>query len=156
MATYQLTYRHRATSAKEKPEAFRSSPRDTIHCPPTVHREGYGTPDILSGTCDFQGLDDNVELLLQHLKIYEEMEKVQNAAIISDEEFTGKLKVWKECRKESTTTSPSGVHLSQYKALFARHEYSHIQDNDNNNETAEDQANLKELRDELNHMQQAI
>ncbi|KAI2499111.1 hypothetical protein MHU86_15381 [Fragilaria crotonensis] len=81
------------------------------------------------------------------------MEQVQTETIISDEEFTGKLKVW----KESTTTSPSGVHLGHYKALIARHEYSHIQDDENDDETANDQQeNLKELRDELNHMQQAI
>ena len=32
----------------------------------------------------------------------------------------GKLKPW----NESTSTSPSGLHLGHYKALIARHEYS--------------------------------
>ncbi|KAI2509652.1 hypothetical protein MHU86_4772 [Fragilaria crotonensis] len=39
---------------------------------------------------------------------------------ISDEDFIQKLKIW----TESTTTSPSGLHLGHYKALVARHSFS--------------------------------
>ena len=61
----------------------------------------------------------------------------------------GKLRVW----KESTTTSPSGVHLGHYKALISKHAYSYVQDDD---EGVKDGVKLTELRDELNHMQNAI
>ena len=68
---------------------------------------------------------------------------------ISDEEFVGKLKVW----KETTTTSPSGVHLGHYKSLISRHKYSHVKDD---NEDTENEVKVTELRDEMNHIQQAI
>ena len=41
---------------------------------------------------------------------------------ISEDEFVGKLKVW----RESTSTSPSGLHLGHYKALISRHQHSEV------------------------------
>jgi hypothetical protein len=57
----------------------------------------------------------------------------------------GKLRVW----RESTTTSPSGLHLGHYKAFCARHQYSDIDDED----LTEDQVVEKH---ELNMMQQQL
>jgi exonuclease III len=80
--------------------------------------EGIATNEVLSGVFDLPNIDEDVELLLRHLKTSAEMEQIRCTATISDEDLQGKLKVW----KESTTTSPSGVHLGHYKALIARHE----------------------------------
>ena len=59
---------------------------------------------------------------------------------ITEHEYISKLRVW----KESTSTSPSGLHLEHYKALIARHAYSDI-------DNAED-----ELRAEWNNMQSCL
>ena len=65
---------------------------------------------------------------------------------ISDAEFCGKLRVW----RESTSTSPSGMHLGHYKVLVARHSFS----------TTADDTDLTlefiERRDELNRKQTEI
>ena len=112
--------------------------------------EGEHAEDILTrGSCDYPDLDDNVKLLLDHLRISEEMAEQESYPTITEEEFIGKLKVW----KETTTTSPSGVHLGHYKALIAPHEYTHINDDD---DCTEDGIKRTELRDELNGMQKAI
>ena len=52
-----------------------------------------------------------------------------------------------------TMTSPSGVHLGQYKALISQHAYLHSTDD---NEEAESNVKLIDLRDKMNHIQQAI
>ena len=68
------------------------------------------------GSEDYPSLDENVKLLLDHLKLLmEEMADHPSYPTITDEEFVGKLKVW----KETTTTSPSGAHLGHHKALIA-------------------------------------
>ena len=48
------------------------------------------------------------------------MEAAATRLTITTEEFRGKLQVW----SESTTTSPSGMHLGHYKALIAKHSFS--------------------------------
>ena len=67
-------------------------------------------------------------------------------ATISDAEFSGKLRVW----RESTSTSPSGMHLGHCKALVARHSFS----------TTTNDSDLTphfiERRDEINRKQAAI
>ena len=104
---------------------------------------------LLNGSSDYPHLDENVKLLLDHLQITEEMATQRSYPTITDDEFIGKLKVW----KETTTTSPSGVHLGHYKALIAPHEYTHITDED---ESTENGTKYTDLRDELNRMQMAM
>jgi hypothetical protein len=43
---------------------------------------------------------------------------------ISDAAYMSKIKNW----KESTSTSPSGLHLGHYHAIVARHDYSGFKD----------------------------
>ena len=75
---------------------------------------------ILNGTYDHPDLDSNVRLLLSHLTHVEEIQTHSIRPTISSEEFSSKLKIW----SESTTTSPSGLHLGHFKALIARHSFS--------------------------------
>ena len=102
--------------------------------------DGPSSEQILNGTYNKTGLESNIALLLQHLKQTEEMAALATYPTISEQEYTGKLRVW----KESTSTSPSGLHLGHYKAFIACHEHSDI-------DTA-DEA----LRDKWNHMQSCI
>ena len=63
---------------------------------------------------------------------------------ISEDEFRGKLNVW----RESTSTSPSGLHLGYYKALIARHQHSEV--DHNNSETLQaEKAELDRMQREL-------
>ncbi len=77
---------------------------------------------VLEGTYQTDRYSESVKLLIQHLKQTHELASLQTYPTISLEEFQGKLRVW----RESTTTSPSGMHLGHYKALFAKHKYSHV------------------------------
>ena len=63
---------------------------------------------------------------------------------VSEQDFCGKLRVW----RESTSTSPSGLHLGHYKALIARHRYSNIPED-------EDEEH-RQNRNRVNHMQQEL
>ncbi|KAI2491614.1 hypothetical protein MHU86_22931 [Fragilaria crotonensis] len=76
--------------------------------------------DLLNGQFDTQGMDENVSILIRHIRHIEEMQQLASRPTISDDEFVQKLKVW----TESTTTSPSGFHLGHYKALIGRHSHS--------------------------------
>jgi hypothetical protein len=105
--------------------------------------DGPSAEQILNGTDDTDGMDANVALLLHHLQQSEEMAALDSYPTVTEQEYRGKLKVW----KESTTTSPSGLHLGHYKALIARHKYSDI-DSENEEENAQ--------RDEWNHMQSSL
>ena len=102
-----------------------------------------GTDDILNGRYDSSQFRENVQLLIAQNPTY---------PTISEAEFIGKLKVW----KESTTTSPSGLHLDHYKAqaLIARHKYSENEDTESENATGGDTYSSN--RDEWNHMQQEL
>ena len=75
---------------------------------------------ILNGTYDHPDLDSNVRLLLSHLKYVDEIQNHDIRPTISSEKFSSKLKIW----SESTTTSPSGLHLGHFKALIAKHSFS--------------------------------
>ena len=105
--------------------------------------DGDAADNILRGRYDATGLDDNVALLIQHLQQSEAMEALETRPTISEQEYAGKLRVW----RESTSTSPSGMHLGHYKALIARHEYSDIES---------DKPEETEQRDEWNHMQSCL
>ena len=50
----------------------------------------------------------------------EEIRQLSARPTITDGEFVQKLEVW----SESTTTSPSGLHLGHYKAMIGRHTHS--------------------------------
>jgi len=73
---------------------------------------------VLEGEYDGGDLSETTRLLIKHMRQCEFVNRKPSTATISDEEFTSKLKLW----KESTTTSPSGLHLGHWKALVARHE----------------------------------
>ena len=66
--------------------------------------DGPGVASLLEGTFDYSSYDDNVQLLLQHLKRVEDTINLPVRPTISEQEFVSKLKIW----SESTTTSPSG------------------------------------------------
>ena len=59
---------------------------------------------------------------MQFLNRTADIEQLKVEPTISEKEFSGKLRAW----RESTSTSPSGLHLGHYKALIARHRYSSI------------------------------
>jgi hypothetical protein len=97
--------------------------------------------DILNGEYSTNGLDDNVSILLKHLKQTEAIAPMQKSPTITKDEFIEKLKIW----RETTTTSPSGLHLGHYKALLAKHTFSFIPED-------EDEDHQRE-REELDRMQ---
>ncbi|KAI2498326.1 hypothetical protein MHU86_16196 [Fragilaria crotonensis] len=96
---------------------------------------------ILKGEYSNNDLDDNVSLLLQYLKQTERIAAMPISPTITEDEFRGKLQAW----RETTTTSPSGLHLGHYKALFAKHSFSHIPE--------EEDKEHKRQREELDQMQ---
>ena len=80
-----------------------------------------------------------------------------NHPTISFEDFRGKINAW----RESTTTSPSGMHLGHYKALFAKHKYSHVPPLDDrafqqDNERTQEHRRLQALKAEFDDMQNAL
>jgi hypothetical protein len=105
--------------------------------------DGSSSEDILKGEYDTTGLDDNVATLIQHLQQTAEMAALESHPTITEQEYTSKLRVW----SESTTTSPSGLHLGHYKVMLSRHKYSDI-----GSETEEDTAR----RHKWNHMQGSL
>jgi hypothetical protein len=58
--------------------------------------------------------------LLIHQLTYVHQLQEQAQPTITTDEFASKLRVW----TETTTTSPSGLHLGHFKALVARHSFS--------------------------------
>ena len=84
--------------------------------------EGHGpfADDILEGLYDTLQMQDHIRLLVEHLKMTYEIANLTAFPTITRQEFIDKLKVW----TETTTTSPSGLHLGHFKPLLARHKYS--------------------------------
>jgi hypothetical protein len=107
---------------------------------------GNSQDQLLNGDYDVSPYAPNVRLLLSHLSHTHDMVNDTLRPTISQNAYFGKLKVW----SESTTTSPSGMHLGHYKALIARHAYSSTAPDD------ELSPDFKEKRDELNRRQQAL
>jgi hypothetical protein len=66
---------------------------------------------ILRGEYTNAELDDITQLLLKHCQSVSEPDVIKPELTL--EEFTGKLRIW----RESTSTSPSGRHLGHYKAV---------------------------------------
>ena len=87
-------------------------------------------------------MDENVKMLLQHLKQTEVIATMpHNPTITEEEQYKGKLKVW----RESTATLPSGLHLGHYKALITKHSFSNVpEDKDEDH---------KRQREEIDNMQ---
>jgi exonuclease III len=112
--------------------------------------DGEIADDILHGRYDSSPLHDNIHLLLQHLRITQEMIQEESYPTITEKEFRGKLKVW----RETTSTSPSGLHLGHWKALIARHAYSDEED-PAPSANPEDPPPVSN-RDEWNHMQNEL
>ena len=81
---------------------------------------------ILDGTYDATHLDDSVRTIIQHLQrtTYSQLQPL--TPTITQSAYLGKITKW----RESTSTSPSGLHLGHYKAMTARHEFSDISDKD--------------------------
>lgn len=116
--------------------------------------DGLGTEEILQGQYQSHPLAPQIQLLLQHLRLTAEMAQLRSYPTISHEEFVGKLKVW----RESTTTSPSGMHLGHYKSLIARHKYSNaIEDPTSESDSdSPSEPSDYELKCEYDRMQHAI
>ena len=105
-----------------------------------------GAEAIFRGQYDRTPFAEHVQILLQHLQVTQELIQEQSYPTITDGEFVGKLQVW----KESTATSPSGLHLGHYKALIARHEFS-----DDEADPSQDQLQPSN-KDEWDQMQCAL
>jgi hypothetical protein len=78
---------------------------------------GVESKQMLNGTHDLSPYSESVRLLLRHMQYTRETAQDTSRPTMSDEAITDKLKVW----AESTTSSPSGIHLGQYKVLIGRH-----------------------------------
>ena len=82
--------------------------------------DGPTGDSILEGEYNFEGLQDNVKTLLAHMKRVHAISTSDVRPTITEDEYRDKLRIW----SESTTTSPSGMHLGHYKALVSRHSFS--------------------------------
>ena len=71
---------------------------------------------ILEGAWESSELDELQQCLLRHMERRTELDTITD--IITVEEWRGKIQSW----PETTTTSPSGFHLSHSKALLAAHD----------------------------------
>ena len=63
-------------------------------------------------------VDSLTSKLLQHMKRRTLLDQIQDT--LTTTEWTGKISAW----PESTSTSPSGFHLTHSKALAAKHDLS--------------------------------
>ncbi len=72
---------------------------------------------MLEGEYDTEALEDITQLLIRHFSKQQELDCLP--AEITTNDFLSALKVW----KEGTSTSPSGMNLGHYHALFRQHKY---------------------------------
>jgi hypothetical protein len=79
---------------------------------------------ILDGSYNSSALADITQLVVSQMSQSKYSIRSPLDTDISEEEYVGKIKSW----KESTSTSPSGLHLGHYHALIARHEFSGLKD----------------------------
>ena len=126
--------------------------------------EGHGpfAEDILEGHYNTSQMQEHGRLLAEHLKMTYEIANLTTFPTITRQEFIDKLKIW----TETTTTSPSGLHLGHFKSLLARHKYSLASDesanslpNDNSlaRTTQQVEAALQyERKLEWDHMQDSL
>jgi exonuclease III len=106
--------------------------------------DGVEADNILDGSFDTTRYTPNVAILLRHLQQTEAMASMGVYPTITEDQYVQKLKVW----TESTSTSPSGLHLGHYKALIARHRYSESSEDDSEEENSN--------REEWNFMQNKL
>ena len=111
-----------------------------------------GAAQILQGQYDDTPFAESVRLLIQHLRITQEVALDNSHPTITDKEFIGKLKVW----RESTATSPSGLHLGHYKALIARHEYSEQDEDEQLSQDLLTEHQQVSKKEEWDHMQRTL
>lgn len=76
--------------------------------------DGPAADLILAGEFDASDLDATTQLFINHLR---KKTATQLPATITTEDFVGKIKHW----PETTSTSPSGIHLGHYHALVRHH-----------------------------------
>jgi hypothetical protein len=139
----QVLYHLRARNQKH----FGQAQGSPFTVPPLSTDLGYtgqrqAATQLLAGTYNIDpDTYGNISLLLEHLKQSTEIATMEHTASITEHEMRNKLKVW----RESTATSPSGLHLGHYKALIANHQFSNIPEDEDD----EHKAN----REELNSMQ---
>jgi exonuclease III len=79
---------------------------------------------ILEGTYDASALADITQLVISKMSESKYSIRAPLDTDISEEAYVSKIKSW----KESTSTSPSGLHLGHYHAMIARHEFSGLKD----------------------------
>jgi len=79
---------------------------------------------ILDGTYDSTSMADITRLVISNLCKSKYVIRAPLKTKISETAYISKIKNW----KESTSTSPSGLHLGHYHAMVARHEYSSCDD----------------------------
>ena len=132
MENHRRTNGNIAPPTGAKPESFRTGSqypfhsitthgRSRIYCKHQQWRRDFAR------NLQYLTLAPPVQLLITHLRRHTSCPQSRHLnATITDDEYTGKLKSW----SESTSTSPSGLHLGHYKALVARHEYSDCQHDD--------------------------
>lgn len=88
--------------------------------PPLSHQLDFEastatTEMILEGFYDISVLNKTNNLMVQHLKATAKVDTIPHVMNMTN--LTGCLKIW----NESTTTSPSGLHLGHWKALITKH-----------------------------------
>jgi hypothetical protein len=80
---------------------------------------------ILDGTYNSSGLADITWIVISKLRKSKYAIRTPSTTTIRDDAYIrSKIKN----SKESTSTSPSGLHLGHYHAMVARHEYSGLKD----------------------------
>jgi hypothetical protein len=79
---------------------------------------------ILDGTYNSSGLADITWLVISNLRTSKYVIHPPLTTTISDVAYISKIKNW----KESTSMSPSDMHLGHYHAMVARHKYSGLKD----------------------------
>jgi hypothetical protein len=85
---------------------------------------------ILEGTYDSSRFAEITWLVISQLRESKYAICAPLTTKISDTEYINKIKHW----KESTSASPSGMHLGHYHAMVAHHEYSGLTDSLKKNE----------------------
>jgi hypothetical protein len=82
---------------------------------------------VLNGNFDFDTVTDtSIAAILKHMKKQNACQRHAIRPEITLSAFQSKLKSW----RESTATSPSGLHLGHYRSMIARHAYSDRESDD--------------------------